>query len=75
MPYTSKNNAVSGFYGNESVICYTYNKEFYYVYFPFKENAITSSYDVKKDYDDKINELTRKKELYYGIKKLKVITD
>lgn len=75
MAYTPQNNAVSGFYGGMDGLCYGTNNEFYFFYYPFKENVITDSYDPKKDYDDKINEMARKKELYYGIKKLKILND
>lgn len=73
--YDMTNNYVVGFYGNYSGLAYAGNGEFYVVYFPFTENPISKKFDYQKDYYDKVNELALKKQLFYGIKKLKIITN
>lgn len=71
--YDNFNNKITGFFGNFDGLTYLKNNEFYFFYFPFIENIISDSFDRKKDYDDKINELTREGKLYYGIKKISII--
>ncbi len=73
--YTGANNSVTGFFGNFDGFVYAGNNDFYFFYYPFMENVISKSYNSQVDYFDKENELARKKELYYGIKKIKVLTD
>lgn len=73
--YDRSNNYVIGFYGNYSGLSYAGNGEFYVVYFPFTENPISKTFDYQKDYYDKVNDLTVKKQLFYGIRKLKIITN
>jgi hypothetical protein len=73
--YTAENNDIEGFYGNYSGLVYAGNNEFYFIDYPFMENPVSEFFDFQKDYYDKVNELTRKKELYYGIKKLKILRD
>ena len=70
--YSKKNNEITGFYGNYSGLAYAGNNEFYFVYYPFTENPISESFDLQSDYYDVVNDLTRKKQLFYGIKKLKI---
>ena len=72
--YTKENNSITGFYGGLTGLSYAGNNEFYFIYFPFIENPISSSFDYQKDYYDIVNEMTRQNKLYYGIKKLKIIT-
>lgn len=73
--YDINNNSVIGFYGNYSGLAYSGKGEFYVVYFPFTENPLSKKFDYQRDYYDKVNELSLKKQLFYGIKKLKIITD
>lgn len=73
--YTAANNSIHGFFGNGDGLVNAGKDGFYYVYFPFRENVISKSFDAQTDVFDKTNELMRKKELYYGIKKIKVLTD
>lgn len=73
--YTKDNNSITGFYGGYCGLCYAGNNDFYYLYYPFMENPISDSFDYQRDYYEKVNELTRKNQLYYGIKKIKILTD
>lgn len=73
--YSAANNSVIGFYGNFPGLSYAGHNEFYVVYYPYMENPITKSFDSQRDYYDKTNELMRKNQLFYGIKKLKIIAD
>ena len=73
--YDLSNNNITGFFGNFDGLVYANNFEFYFCYFPFIENIISNSFDFEKDYNDKINKLTRENQIYYGIKKIKIICD
>lgn len=73
--YNSGNNYVTGFYGNYSGLTYAGNNQFYFVYYPYIENPVSKSFDYQRDYYDVVNEMTKKKRLYYGIKKLQIISE
>lgn len=70
--YSAANNYVTGFYGNFAGLSYAGQNEFYFVYYPFIENPVTKIFDYQRDYYDKTNELMRKNQLFYGVKKLKI---
>ncbi len=73
--YNEKNNELTGFFGNYDGLIYAGNFDFYFFYFPFIENITTKSFNFEEDYNDKINKLTREKQIYYGIKKIKILHD
>lgn len=73
--YTPANNQIHGFFGNHSIVVGDENGTFYNYYFPFRENVISDSFNMQKDVVDPTNELTRKNRLFYGVRKLKIVTD
>lgn len=73
--YTSENNAIQGFFGNHAIVVSGQNGAFYNYYFPFRENVISDSFNMQKDIVDPTNELTRKNQLFYGVRKLEIVTD
>lgn len=73
--YTPANNQIHGFFGNHSIVVSDENGTFYNYYFPFRENVISDSFNMQKDVVDPTNELTRKNRLFYGVRKLKIVTE
>lgn len=67
--YTDKNNSMTGFYGNADVLVSDGNGCIYYLYSPYMDKIITGSFDMQKDYTNKINELIKANNITYGLKK------
>lgn len=70
--YSKVNPNPEGFFGNTNGINYIDNGVFLIVYFPYFENIGTPSFNRKRDYDERINEIARKGNLHYGIRKYEV---
>lgn len=67
--YTDKNNSMTGFYGNADALVTDGSGSIYYVYSPYMDKIMTDSFDMQKDYTNKINELIRANNMTYGLKK------
>ena len=72
--YDEKNTLFDAFFGNVNGIVYKGNFEFSTIYFPYLENIKTNSFNINTDYNEKINNLVKKNELYYGIKNYRIET-
>jgi hypothetical protein len=69
--YNAENPPCFELYGNMTGISII-DRDFYFVYFPFLPWFSCNRFNMKKDYDEKINAAARKVELYYGISKFKI---
>jgi|GEM_PF-3392579 len=68
--YTTKDNSMTGFYGNADALLNDGKGTIYYVYSPYMDKILTSSFDMQTDYTDKINGLIKNKRVTYGLKKI-----
>lgn len=73
--YTSDNNQISGFFGNHSIVVSDEKRYLYNYYFPFRNNVITDSFNMERDYIEPLNDLTRKNQLYFGVRKFRIIPE
>lgn len=73
--YTDDNNQIHGFYGNHAIIVSDEKKHFYNYYYPYRNNIVTESFNMEKDLIEPLNDLTRKNQLYFGIRKIEIVTD
>lgn len=73
--YTSENNQISGFFGNHSIVVSDEKRYLYNYYFPFRHNILTESFSMERDYIEPLNDLTRKKQLYFGLRKFDILPE
>lgn len=71
--YTPDNNQISGFFGNYSIVVSDEKGFLYNYYFPFRNNVITDSFNMERDYIEPLNDLTRKNQLFFGVRKFRII--
>jgi hypothetical protein len=71
--YNSSNNKINPFYGSMYGTPTGSSNMFYIIYTPFMEDITTDSFNLNKDYNQKINDMVRDNKVFYGIKKIKII--
>lgn len=70
--YNNTNNTFNPLYGNLNGIAYDNNYNFYVIYSPFIENIETKSFNIDEDYNKKVNDMVKKNNLYYGVRKISI---
>jgi hypothetical protein len=71
--YSDSSLALNPFYGNASNIVTGSDKNLYLIYHQFIPNVITNSFDRQRDFIDKKNELAKRNNFHYGIKKFRLV--
>lgn len=71
--YNENSLALNPFYGNASNLVTGDDRNLYLIYHQFIPNIVTDSFDRQRDFIDKKNDLARKNNFQYGIKKFKLV--